>query len=306
MDFTKHIGPDQILVGIEVKDKWELLDRMIAALEKSPLVTVQPEEVRRRIRPLILERERQQSSGLSHGLAYPHARVPGFRGFVACLAILNREIEYGTIDELPVRLVFMAATPQETPMVGMQSMSLFANLMSVPATREFLLAQTDPVKVHEYLMQQAPALELVVVARHVMRPLRVKVGADTPLRSVTQTMRQENIDSLPVLDDQGKMLGEITSDVLFKKGLPDFFSQLTSVAFIRYFDPFEMYFEHEAKATARDVMSSDFAAIKEEATLMEIVYLLSVRRYSKIYVVSDGVVVGVIDRAAVVDRILNL
>ena len=58
MDLARHISPEQILVGIDVKDKWELLDRMIAAIGKSPNVTSQPEEVRKWIGPLILERER--------------------------------------------------------------------------------------------------------------------------------------------------------------------------------------------------------------------------------------------------------
>lgn len=306
MDLARHISPDQILVGVEVKDKWELLARMIAVIERSTIVTSQPEEVRRWVGPLILEREHEHPSGITNGLAYPHARVPRFRGFVASLAILKHEIEYETLDKTPVRLVFMAVTPLETPMVGMQTMSLFAGLMSDPGRREFLLAQTDPVKVYEFLIEQAPAFELVVTARQVMRPIKVKVGPTTPLRTVTQLMCQHESDALPVLDDEGKLVGEVTSDLLFKRGLPDFFSQLTNVAFMRHFDPFEAYFEDEAKATAGDAMSSDFAAVKEDTTLMEIVYLFSVRRYPKLYVVRDGKVMGVIDRAVVMDRILNL
>jgi nitrogen PTS system EIIA component len=306
MDLARHISPDQILVGIEVKDKWELLARMIAAVEKSPIVTSQPEEVRKWIGPLLLEREREHPSGITDGLAYPHARVPHFRGFVAALAVLKHDIEYETLDNSPVRLVFMAVTPLETPMVGMQTMSLFAGLMSDPGRREFLLAQTDPAKVYEFLIEQAPAFELVVTARQLMRPIKLKVDPATPLRMVTQLMCQHGSDTMPVLDADGRIVGEVTSDLLFKKGLPDFFSQLTNVAFMRYFDPFEAYFEDEAKATAGDVMSSDFAAVKDDATLMEIVYLFSVRHYPKIYVVRDGKVLGVVDRAVVVDRILNV
>jgi CBS domain-containing protein len=199
----------------------------------------------------------------------------------------------------------MAVTPLESPMVGMQTMSLFAGLMSKQETRDFLLAQTDAVKVYEFLVEQAPAFELVVTARQLMRPLKVRVGPSTPLRAVTRAMREQETDAVAVLDDDGKILGEVTSDLLFRKGLPDFFSQLTNVAFMRYLDPFEAYFENEAKATAGDSMSSDYAAIGEDTTLMEIVYLFSVRRYPKIYVLRQGKVVGMIDRGVVMDRILN-
>ncbi|MBM3308096.1 MAG: PTS sugar transporter subunit IIA [Candidatus Eisenbacteria bacterium] len=306
MDLARHISPDQILVGIEVNDKWELLDRMIAAVGRSPIVASQPDQVKSRIGPLILAREREHPSGIANGLAYPHARVPGFRGFVAALAVLSREIEYETLDSTAVRLVFMAVTPLETPMVGMQTMSLFAGLMSQADAREFLLTQTDPAKVYEFLVEQAPAFELVVTARQLMRPLTVKVAPDTPIRVVSQLMCQYGTDAVPVLDVDDRIVGEVTSDILFKKGLPDFFSQLTNVAFMRHFDPFEAYFENEAKAKAGDAMSADFAALPEDATLMEVVYLFSVRKYPKIYVERDRRVVGVIDRAVVVDRILNV
>jgi len=306
MDLSRHISPDQILVGIEVKDKWDLLDRMIKAVERSPIVTSQPEDVRKWVGPLILEREREHPSGIADGLAYPHARVPGFHGFVAALAVLKHDIEYETMDNTPVRLVFMAVTPLETPMVGMQTMSLFAGLMSQPAAREFLLRQTDSRKVYEFLIERAPEFELVVTARQLMRPVKEKVGPTTPLRTVTQLMCEQHTDAVPVMDSEDRILGEVTSDLLFKKGLPDFFSQLTNVAFMRHFDPFEAYFEDEAKAVAGDAMSSDFAAVSEDSTLMEIVYLFSVRRYPKIYVLRDGKVLGVVDRAVVVDRVLNV
>jgi PTS system nitrogen regulatory IIA component len=286
MDFSRHISPQQILLGLQVKDKWDLLDRMAAALETSAIVERQAVEVRSLIKPMILEREREASTGLAGGLAYPHARVPGFRGFALCLSTLREPIEYETLDGQPVRLALMAVTPQETPMVGIQTASYFANLMSREETREFLLSENDPDRVYEYLVRNQPEIETVVEARHVMRPVRVSVCPDTPLRTVAHTMRKHDVEAVPVIDE--------------------FFNQLSSVAFIRYFDPFEKYFEEETRSQARDLMSSDFATFEENATLLEIVYLLSVRRYPKIYVVRDGLVVGVVDRAAVIDRILSL
>jgi PTS system nitrogen regulatory IIA component len=306
MDFSRHISPEQILLNVRVKDKWELLDRMIAALEASPIVRRQTEDVRALVRPMILDREREHASGLAHGVAYPHARVPGFRGFAMCLGTLERPVEYESQDGEPIRLALMAVTPLETPMMGIQAASLFANMMSDKSTRDFLLSERDSAKVYDYLVQNQPEIQTVVEARHVMRPMVVHIHPDTPLGDVAHAMREHNMEAIPVIDDDGRLRGEITCDLLLTRGLPEFFSQLSSVAFIRYFDPFEKYFEQEAKSEARDVMSGDYAAVGEDATLLEIVYLLSVRRYPKIYVVRDGVIVGVIDRAAVVDRILSL
>jgi PTS system nitrogen regulatory IIA component len=306
MDFSRHIGPQQILLNLQVSDKAELLDLMAAALATSPVVLRQSEEVRASIVPGILAREKEGSTGLAHGIAYPHARVRGFSGFALCLATLERPIEYETLDGEPVRLALMAVTPQETPMVGIQTASYFANLMSDAGTRDFLLGEKDPARVYQYLIENQPEIQTVVEARHIMRPLRISVRRETPLRAVAHMMKEECAEAVPVLDDSGRIVGEITADLLLKKGLPEFFNQLSSVTFIRYFDPFEKYFELEAQSKAEDVMSTDFATFAENATLLEIVYLLSVRRYPKIYIVRGDALVGVVDRATVIDRVLSL
>ncbi|MCA9546301.1 MAG: CBS domain-containing protein, partial [Myxococcales bacterium] len=96
-------------------------------------------------------------------------------------------------------------------------------------------------------------------------------------------------------------------DDLFTLGMPDFFRQLKSVSFIAEFDPFEKYFSKEAHLKARDVMTKDVAKVPPTATILEIVHLLSVHRYPKVFVVDEADrLLGVIDRIRVVDRLLNL
>lgn len=46
-------------------------------------------------------------------------------------------------------------------------------------------------------------------------------------------------------------------------------------------------------------MSSHYAALPEDATLLEVVFELSVRKHSKVYVLRDGILVGIIDRSTV-------
>ena len=68
----------------------------------------------------------------------------------------------------------------------------------------------------------------------------------------------------------------------------------------------EKYFEAEVEVQAGDVMSKDVCVMSETATLLEIVFALSVKHYPKAYITRDNKLVGVVDRITVVDRILNL
>jgi CBS domain-containing protein len=185
-------------------------------------------------------------------------------------------------------------------------MGQLMTLLADEAVRDFFLTKTDPARIYEYIRGKELTVGMMVRARDIMRPpLAMEIRPSTPLQIVVRTMLRHRIEAVAVTDDQGRIVGEITCDLLFKKGLPDFFSQLPSVAFIKNFDPFEKYFEQEAHSVAGDVMSADYAAVSEDATLMEIIYLLAVRNYPKAHVVRDGRKVGTIDRILVLDRILN-
>ena len=97
------------------------------------------------------------------------------------------------------------------------------------------------------------------------------------------------------------------ADDLFKLGIPDFFSQLKSVGFIRYFDPFEEYFAVEIASKVSDVMNTEFKAFPETATLIEIVFAISVQKCPLIYIVGErNKLLGVIDRTLLLKRIINL
>ena len=109
-----------------------------------------------------------------------------------------------------------------------------------------------------------------------------------------------------VLDGK-KLVGELSSVELFKLGIPDFFSQLKSVGFIRYFDPFEKYFAVEAASRVEDVMNRELPSFHPDATLIEVVFAISVLKQPVIYVTNHKQELqGVISQAQLLGRIINL
>lgn len=306
MELTRYFSSDQILLGVKVRDKWELLDRMVEAIKTGKVCKRQDEDVKNRIHADIIAREKTSSTGFGDGFAFPHARVEGFVGFAFCMAVLDEPLEYGAMDNKPVQIACMAITPENTPGIGLKAMGVIACLLGDPKVKEYFLSQNNPREVFDFIDNKGLRLDSSITAENIMRTPILDVNTTTPLRQVTKSMMKNRIETVPVLDDSEKVVGEITCNGLFKRGIPDFFSQLASVAFIRDFDPFEAYFEKEAHSTAADIMSTDYATVETTSTMMEIIYLLAVRNYSKIYVLNNGKLVGIIDRIAVLDKVLNL
>jgi PTS system nitrogen regulatory IIA component len=106
MSMGDLIGPDQVVVGLRVADKAQLLGelarRAAAALSLEQSVLLRA----------LQAREQLGSTGLGRGFALPHARLPGLPRIFALLARLGRAIDYEAVDDKPVDLVVLLLTPE--------------------------------------------------------------------------------------------------------------------------------------------------------------------------------------------------
>lgn len=306
MQLTNHLEAAQIVVGCDEADKNTLLERLIEVLLQPRVRRLNPALSREILRTEILQRESVRSTAVGGGLAFPHARIKGFCGIGMALAVLRRPVDFGGDTPGGVNVVCMVVVPQDAPMVTLKVMSRVANFFRNEATRAKLLAAKSSAEVIALLSTSDLSLDIPVTARDIMAPPEVQVRVATPLREVTGLMHAQRLDVVAVVDGGGALVGEITSDGLFQFGLPEFFQHLKSVSFISEFDPFEKYFEQEAHSDARQLMNTDICRMPPEATLLEIVFALAVKRRPQVYVVdAENKWVGTVDRASVLNNVLN-
>lgn len=312
------LSDELVLVQFQAADKWDLINKMVDVLMQSDAF---PEELkpddatdsaspytREAIAKAVIEREKDHSTGLGHGIAFPHARIPRFPGIRLCIAIMESDsaIDFGSPDGVPADIICLMLVSEAQPHLALKVMAQFARMMNDPVNQSFLRKEKDRRKLSDFIGKRVLKFDDAITATDIMRASLVDIYPDTPLQEVTQHMLQHSVDAISVVDEDGLLVGEITSENLFKIGMPDFFTQLKSVAFISEFDPFEKYFEAERKTVAKDVMRNDYAALPETATLLEVVFELAVKRHSKVYVVHEGRRIGVIDRMLVLDRVINI
>ena len=302
-----YIDETLILPEANVSDKWELITLMVdTAVACEPLQEQKNVISRELILDGVMEREHERGTGLGNGVAFPHARILGLKSAVVCVAFPTTPVDYESIDDKPVSIAVLILVPEDQPQTALQIMSQFARLLSDPVEREALMGLRTASGLCGFVLRHVLEKDASVTARDIMRDPVVVVHPDTPLKEVTRIMNQYLMDNITVTEKDNTLVGEIKCDDLFKRGMPDFFTQLKSIAFIREFDPFEKYFADESRALARDVMSREYASVPEDATLLEIVFELAVHHHSKVYVVGEGKCLGVIDRILVLDRVINV
>jgi len=105
MKIIDLIGPEQVVVGLRVTDKAQLLQEL--ANRAAAALTLD----RRMIFDALMARENLGSTGLGKGFALPHARLEGLRSPFALFARLARAIDFASIDDKPIDLAILLLTP---------------------------------------------------------------------------------------------------------------------------------------------------------------------------------------------------
>ncbi|MFI0435532.1 MAG: PTS sugar transporter subunit IIA [Parachlamydiaceae bacterium] len=59
----------------------------------------------------IIEREKVVSTGIGMGIAIPHAKLSSYDHFFIAIGILQKPVDWDSLDGAPVRLIFMIGGP---------------------------------------------------------------------------------------------------------------------------------------------------------------------------------------------------
>lgn len=137
------LSPDYVLMDIDAAAKMEAINKVIAVLARNPKVL--DSEV---VAKDVIERERKMSTGVGYGLALPHAKSAGVSGTVAALGITRKPIDFESLDETPVRLIFLLVGSIGNGSSHIRILSRVSRLMSRSAFRRQLL---DCASVEEVL-----------------------------------------------------------------------------------------------------------------------------------------------------------
>ena len=118
------IPPEHILLGLEVADKWEVIERMTGRLEAHGAI---PPSSKGLFHEAILQRERSMSTGMERGIAIPHAAVDGLERVVASLAVVRgpegQGVNFGSIDASPAWLVVLLLIPRPQKLLHIRTLA---------------------------------------------------------------------------------------------------------------------------------------------------------------------------------------
>ncbi|MBQ8648242.1 MAG: PTS sugar transporter subunit IIA [Oscillospiraceae bacterium] len=132
MDIAQLLPASRIRLGVRVADRAEANRRLTALLEADGCLLD-----RACFERDLQAREAQSSTAVQGGLALPHARSEGVEQPAAALLVLGEPLDCCSMDGVPVDMLLMIASPQDSA-VHMQAIAALAMALEREGVRDTL------------------------------------------------------------------------------------------------------------------------------------------------------------------------
>jgi PTS system nitrogen regulatory IIA component len=143
------LSPDRIIF-LNHSTKHDALLELAKNLSTAPQVKYSQE-----LAVEILKREELMSTAIGRGIAIPHVRLSSVTDLVMSVGISKTDIiDFQTIDDTPVRLLFMIAAAYNQHAYYLQTLSFFSSKLKNTELREALLNVGNPMDAYNLLIKE--------------------------------------------------------------------------------------------------------------------------------------------------------
>ena len=145
----EFLQEEYILVGLRESDKWRVLAEMGAFMHRVHGVR---EISLDDLIQSIVTREKKMSTGIGEGIAVPHARIEGGPEIRGVIGISRDGIDFDSLDQHPVHLVVLIATPDKHYEQHLRVLAAIAKIFGQnPELMEQILRAKNAAQIHEIL-----------------------------------------------------------------------------------------------------------------------------------------------------------
>ena len=142
---------DRVLLELKASSKRQLFQDLASAVEDASGIDQAVALA------ALVQREKLGTTGIGDGAAVPHARLKGLPGLLGFFARLAKPVDYDSLDDVPVDLVFLLVAPEDENAEQLKALARVARLLRDPALTARLRREDDPAVVHGIITGRIPA-----------------------------------------------------------------------------------------------------------------------------------------------------
>lgn len=149
MEISDLVGPEAVFPGLKATSKKRLLQDLAHFAAE---ITDQPE---RSIFDTLLEREKLGTTGVGQGVAIPHGKIEGLDRLYGLFARLDVPINFDSVDDRPVDLVFLLLVPEGAGADHLKALARISRLLRDKAMCEKLRGSDSADALYALLSEPA-------------------------------------------------------------------------------------------------------------------------------------------------------
>lgn len=265
------------------------------------------------VKESLMKRENIGTTFLGHQLALPHGYVDNLDEilvlFIRLDRVLNVSYDY---RETTVKYVFAIITSKEKAQLYLKVLSAIAQLVTTNA--HILDNARTPGDLIDTIDEKQLFVDEVLKARDLIC-CRAMIWKKESITHAIDKMKKENVTFLPVVEEDNKICGVVDLTDLFSAVFPDEKITSGSLSLLRdlgetrdmLVEPVKQYWQNQEHHLAGDIMKShDTYVVNENASYIEIVFIMTQHHYKYLIVVDDlQRVIGIIDTGDVVHKMIR-
>jgi len=291
MKLCDFISAERIVVPLEAATLAEAADALLDRVESSAAVR-DAAKLRRR-----MDESRDKDLVIVGDRAFLlHVRADSVGALRVALGVAPEPIVRGAApDDSHARVVVLVVAPPREAARHLQLVRAFARLLSQPdALQSFLSAETAEDLAGLRALEEFTLPEELTV-RDLMTERPRTTAPDMPLHDAAREMLSSRLSALPVVDEEGGLLGLLSERELMR--------HFMATAMLTPSSRFTPPGAHGTR-TVRDVMTRQVLCVAPEQSLAEVAALMTNKDVERVPVVRGGRLVGFLTRGDIVRKLV--
>ena len=287
-----------ILLDRPVKTREEAIQVLIREVQARYPFPLPPEEIQRAVN----DREALGGTSFPTGIAVPHARLDFLDDIV--VAVLRPSTPLPD-PVAPIRLVVLMLTSQNKPAIYLNSLSSVLKFSQKTEAYEKALATNSPREFLDLVAAQDYNLVKVVTVEDILTEAPVTVKPNQTLAELIDLFHHRELSYAPVVDDEGRILGEVALGDVLKAGFPNFTAQVGNLKFLKTFEPFETLLHKEDTLLVKDLMKPVVFGCDLSAPVVEVCFEFLQKGRRHCPVLKGRQLVGVLSVMDILNKVIR-
>ncbi len=139
--WERILKPENVIVGMRARRNLDAIRELATVFGEDAV----PDG--KRFIADIIQREQQASTGIGHGVAVPHAHDDSIARQLLAVGISQEGIDFCSVDEQPVHIVALLATPKKHQKQHMNLLASLSRLLQHADVRQSLIGAAEACEV---------------------------------------------------------------------------------------------------------------------------------------------------------------